>query len=122
MHPALLVGAGFLLGTAGMKALKSKPAHRFYVKSIACGMKMRDDITKMVDEARMEFDDLMAEASYENALRNCGCEETGFVEEEIIVDEIADEAVPDTSDNAAAADKATGKVAGKTSSKTSPKA
>ena len=92
MHPALLVGAGFLLGTAGMKVVKSKPVHNLCVKSIACGMKVRDDVTTMVDEARMQFDDLMAEASYEHAVSECACGEADVIDEEIVVvEEAADE-------------------------------
>ena len=91
MHPALLVGAGFLLGTAGVKAIKSKPAHKLAVKGIACGMKVRDSITTMVDEARMQLDDMVAEAGYENAMAECECDNTAVVEEEIIVEEDAED-------------------------------
>lgn len=88
MHPALLVGAGFLLGTAGVKAIKSEPARKLCVKGIACGMKVRDDITTMVDEARMQIDDLVAEASYENAKQMCGCYGGTIVEEEILIEDM----------------------------------
>ena len=92
MHPALLVGAGFLLGTAGMKAITSKPARKLAVKGIACGMKARDSITTMVDEARMQLDDMVAEAGYENAVSGCGCDDGAVVEEEIIALEDAGDA------------------------------
>lgn len=72
MHPGILVGAGFLLGTAGIKAVTSKPAKKAYVKGIVCGMKAKEQVETMVDEAKAEFDDLMAEAGYEHA-------EEGFV-------------------------------------------
>lgn len=75
MHPGILVGAGFLLGTAGVKAITSKPAKKAYVKGIVCGMKAKEQVETMVDEAKAEFDDLMAEAGYEHA-------EEGFVKAE----------------------------------------
>lgn len=87
MHPALLVGAGFLLGTAGVKAITSKSARKLAVKGIACGMKARDSITTMVDEARMQLDDMVAEAGYENAMSGCGCDDAAVVEEKIIIEE-----------------------------------
>ncbi|MDO4290387.1 MAG: DUF6110 family protein [Eggerthellaceae bacterium] len=67
MHPGILIGAGFLLGTAGVKAVTSKPAKKAYVKGIVCGMKAKESVESMVDEAKAEFDDLMAEAGYERA-------------------------------------------------------
>lgn len=65
MHPGLLVGAGFLLGTAGLKAATSKTARKGYVKTIACGLKAKEEVETVIDEAKAEFDDMMAEAGYE---------------------------------------------------------
>lgn len=67
MHPGILIGAGFLLGTAGVKAVTSAPAKRAYVKGLVCGLKAKESVNTMVDEAKAEFDDLMAEAGYEHA-------------------------------------------------------
>lgn len=64
MNPGLLVGAGFLLGSVGVKALTSKQAKKVYVKGIVQGMRAKEDVETMVDEARAEFDDLLAEAGY----------------------------------------------------------
>ena len=64
MNPGLLVGAGFLLGSVGIKALTSKQAKKVYVKGIVQGMRAKEEVETMVDEARAEFDDLLAEAGY----------------------------------------------------------
>lgn len=65
MNNVLLVGIGFLAGTAGVKALKSKPVHKACVKTIAQGMKIKDQCESIVEEAKAEFDDIVAEAEYE---------------------------------------------------------
>ncbi|CAM2854710.1 DUF6110 family protein [Slackia exigua] len=64
MHPAWLVGIGVLVGTAGLKVLKSKPAKQLYVDALVGGMQVRETASTLVDEAKAEFDDLMAEAEY----------------------------------------------------------
>lgn len=64
MNPGILVGAGFLLGSVGVKALTSKKAKQVYVKGIVQGMRAKEEVETMVDEARAEFDDLLAEAGY----------------------------------------------------------
>lgn len=65
MHPGLLIGAGFLLGTVGLKAATSDQAKRVYVKGIVQGMRLKEEAETMVDQAKAEFDDLLAEAGYE---------------------------------------------------------
>lgn len=65
MHPAILVGVGFLAGTVGMKALTSKTAHKVYVKGLVQGLKTKECCETMVEEAKAQFDDIMAEAQYE---------------------------------------------------------
>lgn len=72
MHPGLLIGAGFLLGTVGLKAATSKPARRACVKGITCGMQVKESVNTMIDEAKVEFDDLMAEAGYERNAKGDG--------------------------------------------------
>jgi hypothetical protein len=42
-HNTLLVGGGFLLGTAGIKLLKSEPVKNACVQGIACGMRIKSD-------------------------------------------------------------------------------
>ena len=64
MHPAWLVGIGVLIGTAGLKVLKSKPAKQLYVDVLVGGMQVKETASTLVDEAKAEFDDLMAEAEY----------------------------------------------------------
>ena len=41
MNHGILVGAGFLLGTLGIKALKSEPAHKAAVATTAQVLKLR---------------------------------------------------------------------------------
>ncbi len=65
MHPAILVGVGFLAGSAGMKALTSKTAHNIYVKGLVQGLKAKECCETVVEEAKAQFDDIMAEAQYE---------------------------------------------------------
>ena len=65
MHPAILVGAGFLAGTAGIKAVTSKAARKLYVRGIVSGLKAKEQCETLVEEAKAEFDDLMAEAEFE---------------------------------------------------------
>lgn len=83
MHPGILVGAGFLLGTVGVKAAASKPARKACVKGIVCAMRAKESVETVVDEAKAEFDDLMAEAGY-------ACADNG-VEALAADDEAADE-------------------------------
>ena len=61
---ALLIGGGFLLGTAGMKAVTSAPAKRAYVQGIACGIRAKNCYQDMVEQAKAEVDDMVAEAAY----------------------------------------------------------
>lgn len=67
MNHGILVGAGFLLGTLGVKALKSGPAHKAAVATIAQGLKLKEGAESLVDEAKAEFDDILAEAGYDKA-------------------------------------------------------
>lgn len=64
MNPGILIGAGFLLGSVGVKTLTSNKAKKVYVKGIVQGMRVKEEVETMVDEARAEFDDLLAEAGY----------------------------------------------------------
>ena len=65
MHPAILVGAGFLAGTAGIKAVTSQSARKLYVRGIVSGLKAKEQCETLVEDAKAEFDDLMAEAEFE---------------------------------------------------------
>ncbi len=63
---ALLVGAGFLAGTLGLKALKSAPARKAYVATAAAGLRAKNGYEKIVEEAKAQVDDIVAEANYIN--------------------------------------------------------
>lgn len=67
MNHGILVGAGFLLGTLGVKALKSEPAHKAAVATIAQGLKLKEGAESLADEAKAEFDDILAEAGQDKA-------------------------------------------------------
>lgn len=67
MNHGILVGAGFLLGTLGIKALKSEPAHKAAVATTAQVLKLKEGAESIVDEAKAEIDDILAEAGYEKA-------------------------------------------------------
>ena len=54
----LLVGGGFLLGTAGIKLLTSAPVKNACVQGIACGMRIKNGYQDMVEQAKV------AEAAY----------------------------------------------------------
>lgn len=67
MNHGILVGAGFLLGTLGIKALKSEPAHKAAVATTAQVLKLKEGAETIVDEAKAEIDDILAEAGYDKA-------------------------------------------------------
>ena len=48
----LLVGGGFLLGTAGIKLLTSAPVKNACVQGIACGMRVKNCYQDMVEQAK----------------------------------------------------------------------
>ena len=63
---ALLVGAGFLAGTVGVKALTSETAKQCYVKGVAAGLRAKQSYEDIVEQAKAEVDDIVAEANYLN--------------------------------------------------------
>ncbi|MDR1358785.1 MAG: DUF6110 family protein [Coriobacteriales bacterium] len=65
----LLVGAGFLIGTLGIKALTSKPAKQLYVQGVAKGLQAKTCYEEIVEEAKAQVDDIVSEASYLNSTR-----------------------------------------------------
>lgn len=62
----LLVGAGFLLGTVGVKALTSPTAKKCYVQGVAKGLQAKACYQDIVEQAKAEVDDIVAEANYIN--------------------------------------------------------
>ena len=71
----LLVGAGFLLGTVGIKALTSPAAKRCYVQGVAYGLRAKESYSNIVEEAKAQVDDIVAEASYINSSQSFESEE-----------------------------------------------
>ena len=63
---SLLVGAGFLVGTVGVKALTSKTARKCYVQGVAKGLQVKQGYQNIVEEAKAQVDDIVAEANYIN--------------------------------------------------------
>ena len=74
---ALLVGAGFLAGTLGLKAVTSDAAKRLAVQGVAAGMRVKAGYEDVVEQAKAQVDDIVAEASYLNSADedacSCGC-------------------------------------------------
>ena len=60
----LLVSGGFLLCTAGIKLLTSAPVKTACVQGIACGMCIKNCYQDMVEQAKANVDDMVAEAAY----------------------------------------------------------
>ena len=74
---ALLVGAGFLAGTLGLKAVTSDAAKRLAVQGVAAGMRVKAGYEDVVEQAKAQVDDIVAEAAYLNSSEDdacaCGC-------------------------------------------------
>ena len=64
---AALVGAGMLIGSLGLRALKSAPVRQLCVQGVAAGMRARSGYEDAVERAKATFDDIVAEAEYLNA-------------------------------------------------------
>ena len=60
----VIAGLGFLAGSVGVKALTSDTAKRGYVHAMARGMKCKAEYEGMIERAKAEYDDMVAEASY----------------------------------------------------------
>ena len=70
----LLVGAGFLLGSVGIKALTSNTAKKCYVQGVAKGLQAKSAYEGIVEQAKAEVDDIVAEANYINVAGQAGTE------------------------------------------------
>lgn len=64
-HLGFLAG-GFLLGTLGIKALTSPQAKDLYVRGIASGMRAKQAADELVERAKENVDDIVAEAEAVN--------------------------------------------------------
>ena len=60
----LFLAGGVLLGTVGLKALTSKPAKKLYVQGVACGLRAKESYQEIVEDAKSQVDDTVAEANY----------------------------------------------------------
>ena len=60
----LFTGLGFLIGTVGLKAATSNTARKGYVHAMAQGMRAKSEYESIVEQAKAEYDDMKAEASY----------------------------------------------------------
>lgn len=60
----LFTGIGFLAGTAGIAAITSETAKKGYVHAMAQGMKCKKGYQDMVEAAKAEYDDIVAQATY----------------------------------------------------------
>ena len=65
-----LVGAGFLLGTLGVKALTSPTAKKCYVQGVATGLRAKAAYEGIVEQAKAEVDDIVAEATLPRRVRH----------------------------------------------------
>lgn len=57
---------GIVLGQVAPKVLTSEPAKKVYVQGIAAGMRARNTYLDLVEQARAEVGDMVAEATYLN--------------------------------------------------------
>lgn len=57
---------GAILGQVVPKILASDAAKRYYVKGIAAGMRAKNTYLDLVEQARAEMGDMVAEATYLN--------------------------------------------------------
>ena len=62
-----LVLGGAVLGQVMPRILASEPAKRCYVQCIAAGMRAKASYLDLVEQARAEVGDMVAEATYMNA-------------------------------------------------------
>ncbi len=65
----ILMGLGVLIGSLGVKAVSSGAARKVAVKGLAAGMRARSGYEGMVEQARVQVDDLVSEASYFNKVK-----------------------------------------------------
>ena len=61
----LLVGGGFLLGTAGIKLLTSAPVKNACVQGIACGMRVKNCYQDMAEAAYITQSEAAADEAAE---------------------------------------------------------
>lgn len=116
MHHGWLVLGGFLLGTLGVKAVTSRPAKKAAVRATACGLHFKDYVNGVVDEAKAQCDDIMAEAI---ALKDE--EDAESMQDVEIIEEVEIESVTDIDDESTPAKSSKTSTSKKTQSKTAKK-
>lgn len=70
---SLLVAAGAVLGVAVPKMLTSAPAKKLAVNTVAAGMRVKAGYEDIVEQAKAQVDDIVAEATYLNSQESEGC-------------------------------------------------
>ncbi|MCR4600217.1 MAG: DUF6110 family protein [Clostridia bacterium] len=88
MKHYLLVLGGFLLGTAGVKALASDDAKKVYAQTAACGLRVKNTVLTCVDNIRENANDVLSDAKDINDRR-------AEAKAAVIEDESEEEAVED---------------------------
>jgi polyhydroxyalkanoate synthesis regulator phasin len=61
-----LVAAGFVLGTVGVKAVTSEKAKQLCVQAVSKGLQAKAVGQDIIEQARSNVDDIVAEATYLN--------------------------------------------------------
>lgn len=61
-----MLAGGFALGTLGLKALSSSTAKKCYVQGVVKGLQAKAAYQDVVEQAKAQVDDIVAEASYIN--------------------------------------------------------
>lgn len=87
MNHGWFVLGGFMLGTAGMKMITSRPFKRVLARTTAYGLEAKDYLDYVVDEAKAQCDDIMAEAKLIQEQDKAKAEE----HEEIAIEEVVAE-------------------------------
>lgn len=64
---ALITGAGVLAGALGAQILKSDCVRNLAVQAVAAGMRAKAGYEDIVEQAKAEADDIVAEAGYLNS-------------------------------------------------------
>jgi vacuolar-type H+-ATPase subunit H len=98
-----LIAAGFVLGTVGVKAVTSERAKQLCVQAVSKGLQAKAVGQDIIEQAKSNVDDIVAEATYLNNQEAQDAEEA--------VEEAAEEAV----------EKGTGKGTGRRSRKSAEK-
>ena len=61
-----MLAGGFALGTLGVNSLSSSTANKCYVQGVAKGLQAKAAYQDVVEQAKAQVDDIVAEASYIN--------------------------------------------------------